>query len=102
MTSIQLTELQDRIIRLINKHSLNPAEYAELLGKLLYIIGASLAGYKEGETPDMELIKSHFLQEPTLDLTMILSGIQALEWAETFRATPKLSNLGKKERKEIY
>jgi len=88
----KIQDLNDKIIKLLNKAGLNALEYTELIGRLQFIIGASLAGYKTNQTPDLKFIHELYIQSPTLDLAMILAAATVLEWTETYKDNPTSSS----------
>lgn len=88
----------DKLLKLINKSKLTIPELLILVGNLSYFIGASIAGLKE-TGPSLEELKKHYYKNPTVDVALMLQGLEITSWEEDFVKHPKISNLGE-ERKE--
>ena len=98
----KVAKLLSKILKLINKQKLNPAELLVFYGNLGYHIGASMAGFKN-KGPSLEVLKREYYQHgPTVDVGLMIQGLTITDWEKDYLKSPKLSRLAKlnKENKE--
>lgn len=76
--------------QLINQYNLDVPQLIHFYGNLGYLIGASMAGYKE-KGPSLEELKRQYYLNPTVDIAMMLQGLTITTWEEDYLTNPKLS-----------
>lgn len=81
-----LIDLISRTIwnEIVSKHSLSVHEMIFILGKLMYSLGASLAGYT-GKGPNIEELKKLYYSKPDLNIALMLNGLTVQTWTQDIK-----------------
>jgi hypothetical protein len=71
-------------------------------GNLGYHLGASLAGFSsqefDGIGPDEATLSHEYYKNPTIDVALMIQGLQITTWEKNFYQKPVLSNLAERYR----
>jgi hypothetical protein len=86
-----------KVMKVINKHNMTITDLIVMYGNLGYHIGASIAGVDPNSGPTLTELEQAYYTNPTIDVSLMIQGLQTTEWEKDFVAKPKLSHLGKRE-----
>jgi len=92
----KIGKILDKVLDMINKSKLTIPELIILIGNLSYFIGASIAGFVE-KGPSIDDLKKEYYRNPTIDIALMLQGLEITTWEEDFLKSPKISNIANME-----
>lgn len=96
----EIENVLEKTLKILNKSKLDIRQLILFYGNLGYIIGCSMAGFKE-QGPNLETLKKEYYSNPTVDIGFMLQGLLITSWEHSWKEKPVISDLSKRLSRDI-